>query len=138
MSSIDYDVEEAKLIQRGYLKIWEMFVHWFTWFFGADLLSMSWVLTSRTIHGRPLFAIAATWVACTCIGIVLCLKMRSFTNTAMKRLEALAADPSKLGDRSISLMLGYLVMSYAWKGAVGALIVTIPAWLVILLTFWRQ
>lgn len=136
MSIIDLDVEEAKIIQKGYLKIWQVFMYWFTWFFGADLLAMSWVVTARNFHGWPGSVLAAVWIVCAILGIVVCILMGIYTKRTSERFEALAERSRPLANREVSLMLGNIVTSYAWIASALALVLTIPAWIILLVTFW--
>jgi len=40
--------DEVKLLQDTYMKMWAMFMSWFTWFYNINLLALSWVLTSNS------------------------------------------------------------------------------------------
>jgi hypothetical protein len=138
MPGTEYDLEEAKMIQAGFLKIWEIFFHWFTWFFGANLLTMSWVVTGTHVHGAPLAALGLTWIACTVLGLIACYQVGEYTRRTDRRMSALVVDPNQLRDRSVSLMIALNVTRYASKATVAALAITIPAWLFLMYYFWND
>jgi hypothetical protein len=135
---IDYDLEDAKLIQAGFLKNWDMFIHWFTWFFGANLLTMSWVVTGTHIHGGPLIALSLTWIVCTLIGMYLCRLMGKYTQSTNELLKELFTSPNQLRDSSVSLVTGFMLTNYAWKGAMSALAITIPSWIFLLIYYFND
>src|SRR5947209_20268404 len=40
--------DEIKVLQDTCLKVWNLYINWFTWSLGANLLAISWIATSKT------------------------------------------------------------------------------------------
>lgn len=132
--SIDYDLEEAKILQTGYLKIYEIYFHWFTWFFGVDILSMSWVLTSeKPLHGTAFRIVMTLWLLCTGLGLGASWLLHQYTAETTKRFTALVSGKLRVG--SAPTDLGLRITRYACKATAAALALTFPAWLLLLYNF---
>ncbi len=134
---LDYDLEDAKLIQTGFMKVWEIFMHFFTWFFGASLLTMSWVVTGTHVHGGPLVALGLTWLAGAVLGMLACYLVGKYTRLTQARLRELFESHNRLRDSSVSLVTGFIVTNYAWKATGIALAMTVPAWIFLMCFFFK-
>ena len=38
---------EFELIQDSYLRVWQIFMSWFTWFVNINLIALGWLLTAQ-------------------------------------------------------------------------------------------
>jgi hypothetical protein len=131
MNAVDYDLEEIKLLQTAYLKIYEIYFHWFTWFFGADVLSMSWVVSgSEHLHGIALRIVMAVWLLCAALGIGASWSLGRYTNEVAREFNELTA--KKPVQKSAHTGLGLSITRYARRATALALALTFPAWILLL------
>jgi hypothetical protein len=65
--------DELKLLQDSYLRVLAIYITWYTWFFGLNIIAFSWIMTSKELRTEYLrmfvlyleinlaLAIVATW-----------------------------------------------------------------------------
>lgn len=60
--------EEIRLVQETCIKIWQTYFQYYVWFFGANLISVGWVLTSKEpLKGQPVIMLSLVWIAVSII-----------------------------------------------------------------------
>jgi hypothetical protein len=72
---------ELKRIQVAVFEAWKIYMTWYTWFFGANLLVLGWIFTRGTnpIKPRDIVLLAGAWIIFNIFGIVSSMRLRAFT-----------------------------------------------------------
>jgi hypothetical protein len=69
-SSSQQDWEKTKLLHDFYMKIWSIYITWFTWSLGSNAVAISWIITSKqpiiqpVLSGIALVMMASLILAC--------------------------------------------------------------------------
>src|SRR3954468_1300048 len=69
-SSSQQDWEKTKLLHDFYMKIWSIYITWFTWSLGSNAVAISWIITSKqpiiqpVLRGIALVMMASLILAC--------------------------------------------------------------------------
>lgn len=82
---LDLVRSELEAIRDSLLKIWAIYMTWYTWFFGANLLVIGWLFTADhppTAERTMLLSLA--WIVFNTTGLISSLKMRSYTTAASR------------------------------------------------------
>ena len=83
------NIVEIKLLQDTWIKVWQMYMTWFTWHFGINVAALGWALTSKDY--RPQATIGALFMVlfASLTILVAMKKMRGFHMTTIARATAL-------------------------------------------------
>jgi hypothetical protein len=72
-SSSQQDWEKTKLLHDFFMKVWSIYITWFTWSLGSNALAISWIITSKQPIVQPvLWGIALVMMASlilACLGV---------------------------------------------------------------------
>ena len=82
--AVEHQWEEFKIVQDVYVKMWQMYLNWFTWFYGVNLLAMSWVFTSEKMNKALVAGLALLMIFCLIMGVLLSFIMYSYSESARK------------------------------------------------------
>ncbi len=118
--------DELKLLQDTFMKIWNMYVSWFTWSLGANLLAISWIISSKS-EPRPelIMGLGVVMTLALALSIIGCFWARKFFDDMEARGKSLMAQAEGV---SVHLIFGgALSRSVSWL---------IPATLLIVLIAW--
>ena len=69
-SSSQQDWEKTKLLHDFFMKVWSIYITWFTWSLGSNALAISWIITSKqpiiqpVLRGIALVMMASLILAC--------------------------------------------------------------------------
>lgn len=65
----DASWKEIVLLNEGVYKIWSLYISWYTWFFGANLLVLSWLFTNQSsaFHANKA-SVCGIWVVMNGLG----------------------------------------------------------------------
>jgi hypothetical protein len=94
---MDQPFDELKLLQDSYFRTWTIYVNWYTWFFGWNILAFSWIMTSKDLKLEyiPIF-VAFMEVLLLCgMGTAYC--MLKFNAVAYKRGQELLSERKDAG-----------------------------------------
>jgi hypothetical protein len=84
---------ELKRIQTGVFDAWRLYMTWYTWFFGANLVVLGWIFTRGTapLEPRNVAILAVAWILFNITGVVSTWRLRSLTMQATKQAAKLGA-----------------------------------------------
>lgn len=71
--------EAFKLVHDSYTKIWSIYMAWFTWFFGINLLALGWIITADKLRVSILAPVALLMAGCSMGGAIAGFFMISFS-----------------------------------------------------------
>ena len=76
---------ELKRIQAGVFDAWCIYMTWYTWFFGANLIVLGWIFTQgmNPLKPRDVALLSAAWMIFNLSGVISSLRLRSFTMQAI-------------------------------------------------------
>lgn len=92
--SITVMPQEVSILVDTHMKVWAIHVNWLTWFFGMNLLALSWIVTSpspRTDFISPLVLILEL---CMVAGIGETVVLYLYCRRSRERVRQLLADAS--------------------------------------------
>jgi hypothetical protein len=100
-------LDGIKLMQDSYLKLWAIYVTWFNWFFGSNLLAFSWFITSGNdklaLQYMPFFMFFI--IALVILGIFVVRGMGSYSKLVReKALELTKEKPDTI--ETVNLIFG--------------------------------
>ena len=125
MSENKDNLAEIKILQDAWIKIWQMYMTWFTWHFGINVVGLGWAL-SRDLKSNDLRLQAGTgallMVFFATLTIFVALKMRGFHIATAERARSL-----ELGVHH-SLIFGEPLARYACFATLVANIAILIAW----------
>ena len=83
---------ELGRIQKGIFDSWNVFMSWYTWFFGANLLVLGWIFTKGiTSTGKQeIILLSLAWIFFNILGIVTSLRLWSYSREASDEAKRLA------------------------------------------------
>jgi hypothetical protein len=84
--------DELCVLQSTLASQWQAYVTWYTWFFGINLLALSWIFSNQTRAGWGIFSLSALMVFCNFIGIGAAVTMRAYHHLIWKRATLLARE----------------------------------------------
>lgn len=126
--------DEIRLIQEGCLKIWSIYQSWFTWFFGAELVSMALLFEKEVKSDLFSFtAIGVLWVACSALGLIATQHVLEYSLGCLERIAALLPY-DRNSRRSTKLLPRRVFVAAAWGNGL-ALSFGILAWLTLITNF---
>ena len=96
---------ELKRIQTGVFDAWRIYMTWYTWFFGANLVVLGWIFTRETapLESRNVAILAVAWIAFNITGVISTWRLRSFTMQATTQAAKLGAALATLVPESRNL-----------------------------------
>jgi len=84
---------EIKRIQTGIFEAWKLYMTWYTWFFGANLLALGWLYTQASSVGGPkrsMAILAAAFMIFNLSGVISSIRIRSYTMKATAKAKELS------------------------------------------------
>lgn len=126
-------LDALKLLQDTYLKVWAIYITWFNWFFGANLLAFSWILTSGPdkLKQQYLPSFVFFLLALVVIGIGVCIGMDLYGRAVRKKaLELMMAEPRE--SEAINLIFGTPVAGLAPYTSIACHVTAGIVWLYVL------
>jgi hypothetical protein len=103
---------EITRLQDAALKVWAMYINWFTWSLGLNLLAVSFITTREKIRPDFLTGVSSIMTLSIVLAIVAAFKMRSYYSAVIARMDALVAK-SQNPSMDTYLMIGGGIGSYA-------------------------
>jgi apolipoprotein N-acyltransferase len=104
--------KELRLLQDSSMKIWQMYLTWFAWFFGINVLAISWVLTNTTARGELVVSLAILMILFLLLGIGATMKFKSYCTNINLRAHELSKSIGN--DRpDVHLIFGGQITRYA-------------------------
>ena len=81
---------ELRRLRDGLFDAWKVYMSWYTWFFGANLIVLGWIFTqSPEPEPKNMKILAASWALFNLTGFIASLRVRSYTLWAKDRAEEL-------------------------------------------------
>lgn len=82
---------ELKRLRDGAFEAWKIYISWYTWFFGGNLLVLGWVLTRKAGVAETVnvAVLAAAGIVFNLSAIVATLRLQSFTREVARRAAAI-------------------------------------------------
>ena|SRR5438270_10817016 len=135
--------DEIKVLQDTCLKVWNLYINWFTWSLGANLLAISWIATSKT---KPNSVFVGGLGLVMMFSLILCVVGSVFVGRYFKAVAAQAtmlaneanADPLgevRIDDDSVSLIFGSNITNYVPLAISFTLAAVAAGWLAIIIYF---
>lgn len=80
---------ELKRLREGAFEAWKTYMSWYTWFFGANLIVLGWILTKPKEAPQPrnVRVLAAVWIIFNVAGLISTLRLRTFSAGIAARAE---------------------------------------------------
>jgi hypothetical protein len=80
---------ELKRLRDTVFESWKVYMSWYTWFFGANLLVLGWILTRKADapSATNVRILALTWIVFNLLGTVGTFQVRTFTETMSTRAD---------------------------------------------------
>jgi hypothetical protein len=130
MEADDWALEELKLLQDSMLRIWQIYINWYTWFVGTSVVALSWMIarpeeTSKSGLVEPVAAFLS--FACV-LGAVAGVAIGLHRRQTRKRATALSA---KIVEHQFdpSVFLGGTITFLAVPATIATLIFLLVVWL---------
>ena len=121
---------ELKSLQDSLLKIWQMYVAWFTWSLGLNLLAISYITTRETIRPDFITGLSLIMALALLLSVGAGLVMRQYHLATLARAERLAfGDPRSKPD--VGLIMGNRIAHYACWTVPAIHIAVLGGWLAI-------
>lgn len=142
-SEIQIIENELQRIQKGVFESWRIYMSWYTWFFGANLIVLGWIFTKevKADLAAAITVFSAAWIIFNIMGIVSAIRLQSYTRVAAKealhlthRLAELAGS-SKEQHKNLGFPLD--LARVAGFANAAALLVVVVLWLYLLSTYAR-
>jgi hypothetical protein len=91
-NAIEMVESELKRLREAAFESWKIYMTWYTWFFGANLIVLGWLLAKPYGEVDPWngVVLAAVWVIFNGAGVVSTLRLRAFTQHVAARAGALS------------------------------------------------
>jgi hypothetical protein len=118
--------KELQRLRDGAYEVWRTYTSWYTWFFGANLIVLGWVLTSKAGMMDPtnIRLLAGMWIAFDLSAFISTLRLREFCVKSTRQADTIC---HALNERLAPLKLGVEVSSgfagrlSSWGAAANAL-----------------
>jgi hypothetical protein len=123
--------DELCVLQSTLASQWQAYVTWYTWFFGINLLALSWIFSNQTRAGWGIFSLSALMVFCNFIGIGAAVTMRAYHHLIWKRATLLARENPNV---DVRILLGDFLANFTAAGTAATLLGTTAAWMFIILS----
>jgi hypothetical protein len=135
--------DEIKVLQDTCLKVWNLYINWFTWSLGANLLAISWIATSKT---KPNSVFVGGLGLVMMFSLILCVVGSVFVGRYFKAVAAQATmlandantDPTgqaRINDDSVRLIFGSNITHYVPLAITCTLAAVAAGWLAIIIYF---
>lgn len=115
--------DQLRHMQESSLKIWDLYVHWYTWFVGVSLLTLGWFVTNLNKVDRELgIATSGFMVLASMLGAAGAMVVHRYDRSARDIAIKLAASPEAA---QLSEKVSWMSRLVSWliAGALGALVV---------------
>ena len=86
---------ELKRLQIGVTETWKIYMAWYTWFFGANLIVLGWIFTqpitsSAVRDPKSVAMLAISWIFFNGLGIANSLRVRKYTMDVSQQTQKLS------------------------------------------------
>lgn len=119
---------ELRIIQDTYTKIWQIYMSWYTWFLGFNLLAMSWIISSNTVRGDLAIALAILMVFFLFLGVTTSIIMGWYSNKVTKKILSIKSGPGGNDSTAPVFLIGAPIMKYAAIATAATQVANIVAW----------
>jgi hypothetical protein len=106
-SSADRVVGELSRTADGLYKVWRIYMMWYTWFFGANLLAMTWVFTRGSDTGDAPWLLCAAWLFFNLLAIAVACGILYHTSTAGARANSILRTLSETSRSTAQLEVSF-------------------------------
>jgi hypothetical protein len=135
--------DEIKVLQDTCLKVWNLYINWFTWSLGANLLAISWIATSKT---KPNSVFVGGLGLVMMFSLILCVVGSVFVGRYFKAVAAQAsmlanvanadaAGQATIDEESVKLIFGSDITNYVPLAITSTLAAVAAGWLAIIIYF---
>jgi hypothetical protein len=127
--------ESFKLIQDSLLRIWAIFVQWFTWFFGAELLTLTWILAPTggasdvNTNNKLILGVAFLWAFCSLVAVAATAAIGLITYRGTVSMSILAETFPRKTSAQIENILTPWPILYPAVGMALALLAALCVWI---------
>ena len=85
--------DELNRIQTGVFDAWRIYMNWYTWFFGANLIVLGWIFTQGTkpLEPRSVAILAIAWIVFNITDVISTWRLRIYTMRATAQTAKLSA-----------------------------------------------
>jgi hypothetical protein len=91
-SELDGLRAEVSAIRGSLFEAWKIYMNWYTWFFGANLLVLGWLFTAAKPPSElNMRLIGGAWIFFNSIGTVTSLRIRTYTLEASAGINSLTS-----------------------------------------------
>ncbi len=141
MDITEAQIIEAELqrIQNGVFDSWKIYMSWYTWFFGANLLVLGWIFTKNigAKFNEAIVIFSAAWIFFNILGIISALRLQSYSQFAANEAQSLAHRMADISgySKEVHKNLGFpldLAKVGGYANA-AALLVNVGLWLYLLI-----
>lgn len=120
--------DEISLMQDTFLKVWQMYMNWYTWFIGLNIFAFGWMLSQKDPNKNTVYTIALAFIMIIFISAGLCASwsMRNYTRFVQEQARNLWH-----GHRNLVLIRGVLaerISRTAYKASFSVLIISLLLW----------
>jgi drug/metabolite transporter superfamily protein YnfA len=100
------NTSEFELIQDTYIRTWQIFISWYTWFSNINLIALGWIVTSQRVTNIGWFVLLMEFLTIAGLGAI--VGLWSYCRSAHERVRSLAQDnhASKLPKHGVIATLG--------------------------------
>jgi hypothetical protein len=86
--------QEVSILVDTHMKVWAIYVNWFTWFFGMNLLALSWIVTSPSPRKDFILPLVLVLELCIAAAIGGTAVFYLYCRRSRERVKQLLADAS--------------------------------------------
>jgi hypothetical protein len=116
------DKSKIELLQDSWIKIWQIYMAWFSWHFGIQLFALGWIFSTEKAHPYVLHA-AIFMAIVTALGVCASIQMAAYDSSVRARAQNL--------DRSddTSIIFGSVIAKYAVLATAATNALMLLAWM---------
>jgi hypothetical protein len=127
-SSSQQDWEKTKLLHDCFMKVWSIYITWFTWSLGSNALAISWIITSKqpiiqpVLRGIALVMMASLILAC--LGVY-------FVQRFLEKVpeQALSfSDPTAKNKQYLNVIFGAELARFVSYSMIATFLLILVAW----------
>jgi hypothetical protein len=128
---------EIAALQDAALKVWAMYLNWFTWSLGLNLLAISFITTRDTIRADFLSGLSVIMSLSILLAIGAGVKMRTYYLAVLDRMSQLA---EKIGNTSMDpyLLIGGGIGGYAAWAIPTVHLAALTGWIIVALKYGER
>lgn len=116
--------EQLKNLQRAHSDIWQMYLTWFSWFFGINIAALAGAFAATRLGPSMFRGLAFLMIFCGILGIIASILMARFSRDARRLSKKLSAANSAIVD----VMFGGRVLQFAPIATTAVLLATLVTW----------